>query len=88
MNTTIQLPELLARELYGYAKGADLTPEQLLEQAWDEFRARHPRPVKTRDNTGFSQELKDRVRALRGSIQLPVGKPETSLTMLTVPCLP
>jgi hypothetical protein len=74
MSHTIELPDPLFREINGYAMGSTLSPIHVIEQAWEEFRARHPQPVSPAENAKASDELKARIKALRGSISLPAGK--------------
>lgn len=73
MSHTIELPDPLFREINGYAIGCTLSPVHVIGQAWEEFRARHPQPVAAAGNPKASDELKARIKALRGSIPLPAG---------------
>ena len=73
MSHTIELPDPLFREINGYAIGSMLSPVHVIEQAWEEFRSRHPQPVAAAENPKASEALKARIKALRGSIPLPAG---------------
>ncbi len=74
MSHPIELPDPLFREINGYAIGNASSPVQVIEQAWQEFRARHAQPVPPAEKLKVSGELKARIKALRGSISLAEGK--------------
>ena len=73
MSHIIEHPDPLFREINGYAIGRTLLPVHVIGQAWEEFRARHPQPVAAAEDPKASDELRSRIKALRGSIPLPTG---------------
>ncbi len=80
MSKTIELPDPLFAEIDGYARRVSASPITVIRQAWDEFRHQHPQePAAPHRQTGATDELLATVRALRGSISLPVGVDDKTL---------
>ncbi len=72
MSQTIELPDPLFAEINDYAAAVAAAPVVVLRQAWDEFRLRHPDQQPRQK--GSPEELKSIIKALSGSVSIPLDK--------------
>ena len=80
MSTSIELPEPLYAEIYGYALREAVTPQVALQHAWEEFRSHHMGSVDSTPRTTADQDaLLDMIHSLSGSISLPAGTRDDDL---------
>lgn len=71
MSQTIELPDPLYAEIYGYATRAAISPLGVVRQAWEEFRTRHPQETAAPPAKPSKEELLAMIEELSGSISLP-----------------
>ncbi len=80
MSKTIELPDPLYAEILGYATLVATSPLGVVQQAWEEFRARHPQEVAASPpSKPGKEELLGMVERLTGSLSLPSAVDDKTL---------